>query len=155
MEAKEAERMFTQNRLGGDIPRRDVSFVSWQRVDLYPAFRAEWREDKDDLVYNFYHKRGPDPGKDFGDPEKPVHHGELVFLPKEFAQMLQDIIAYVFDTKGYELEYVEETLSWQLRVTGAARKFMQRKRFTHDFMAIVDANIPQFCPPLLSATEDH
>ena len=127
--------------------------VRWMRVDRYPHFRIEWRMDNGDLVYNFYHPQGPDPMLGFDDPhavrinEKghkvvDVHHGDNVALPPEFQPFLEKICDYLFTAhKNRSIDYVPDTLSFQLRVVGAARNPLAMEHYTHDFFEILHANI--------------
>lgn len=155
--------MMSEEVAQGEAPSKKIVYdghVQWDRYDN-GSFRAEMRADGDDMVYNFYHPKGPDPLKGFGDPDAVVidKHGNLVVavdkgeeisLGPGFLDLLDKVVDYVFKDLPYHIITVPELFSQQLTVVGAARRALARERYTKDFMAILEANIPHYLPDLLS-----
>jgi hypothetical protein len=117
---------------------------SWHRHDESPYFRAEWREEGDDLVYNFYHADGPDMQKGFDDPDSEIDQGEDASLSEEVAQLIEAVVkAVIGDNVRYEMEYIPEALCWQLKLLGRATNIMARDLYTKGLFDTIHANIPQ------------
>jgi len=117
---------------------------TWNRYDDSPHFRAEWRVDDEDLIYNFYHPDGPDMQKGFEDPDAEVEHGSGAALSEDVAQLIEAIFkAVIADNVRYQMEYIPEALCYQLRLLGKASNLMARDLYTKGIFDTLHANLPQ------------
>lgn len=145
---KVADKIFN---ITGDVVMKAEKIVMWH--DCYHEhFRAEWREDENDLLFNFYHLEAPHPLDGFkegrtriderGNEVVDVDAGKPIFLPQEFKNLLDEVSTYVFGTNKLTWEYedVPEAFSIQMRVIGGNKGLMTQKQFTHNFLLILDAN---------------
>lgn len=117
---------------------------TWNRHDTSSYFRAEWREDKGDLVYNFYHPDGPDMQKGFEDPDSEIDQGQDAALSEDVAKLIEEIVKVLIgDNVRYEMEYIPEALCWQLKLLGRSANIMARDLYTTGLFDTLHTNIPQ------------
>lgn len=117
---------------------------TWNRYDESPYFRAEWREDGDNLVYNFYHPDGPDMQKGFEDPTAEIDQGEDAALSDEVVALIEAVVkTLIANNVRYNMEYIPEALCWQLTLLGRASNLMARDLYTQGLFDTLHANIPE------------
>lgn len=139
-EEREALQKLSQARL------QYLGAVSWQREDSRLNFRAEWRVQGDDLVYNFYHKNGVDVNYIEEDgklllPET-SNQDDRLQLNEAFAEILKQVCSYLWgENMRIKLDYLPELRCWQLVGLGRAVHALSRDRYTLDLFAILDANL--------------